>query len=269
MDGLNFNLLNNVEVTSERCSIHEVEKVTVQGLAPFCTQCAAEDIQAKNQERSLKAAQRYHKRNTYDWLRERSIFSDESLRDATFDTYEEAEEETVINKRRARFIAKDYLDGKVFNTVMSGTPGAGKSHLSMAMLHAVNDFSEPYRKCLFVSVDELMRRIKDSFNNKNAKYTEQSLVELLTKADLLVLDDLGAETGAIGSEKGATDFTTRTLYAVMNGRMNKSTIITTNLSSTELKRMYDRKLLSRMYRGAEGHLLTFKNTSDKRVSIEF
>lgn len=95
------------------------------------------------------------------------------------------------------------------------------------------------------------------------------MIDLLTEADLLVLDDLGAETGAVTTDRTATDFTTRTLYAIINGRMNKPTIITTNLSSKDMAKMYDSKLISRMFRGAEGHVIKFEKTNDKRRTIEF
>lgn len=86
------------------------------------------------------------------------------------------------------------------------------------------------------------------------------MVDRLTKADILVLDDCGAETGAIGSGKAATDYTTKILYAIMNGRMNKSTILTTNLSSRELSKMYDQKLIRVMLKGSEGNVIKFKST---------
>lgn len=272
MDGLNFDLLNRVKAVENFCEIHQLNMVQFsEELEPFCMACAKEKLEQRNNQLTQRKTDNYHKRSTYGWLNGLSLLADETLKEATFDTYEVDEEETVMNKRRARYIAKDYLDGKVFNTIMSGTPGTGKSHLSMSILQAVNENSSPYRRCLFVSVDELMRRIKDSFSNKQADYTEQDLIERLGKADLLVLDDLGAETGAISSDRAATDFTTRTLYAVINARMNKPTIITTNLTSSELQRMYDRKLLSRMYQGAKAanSILTFKNTKDKRSEIVF
>lgn len=276
MDGLNFDLLNRVKTVENFCEIHQLNMVQFsEELEPFCMACAKEKLEQRNNQLTQRKTDNYHKRSTYGWLNGLSLLADETLKEATFDTYEVDEEETVMNKRRARYIAKDYLDGKVFNTIMSGTPGTGKSHLSMSILQAVNENSTPYRRCLFVSVDELMRRIKDSFSNKQADYTEQDLIERLGKTDLLVLDDLGAETGAIpnadGKIKPATDFTIRTLYAVVNARMDKPTIITTNLSSEVLKVMYDRKLLSRMYQGAKAanSILTFKNTKDKRSEIVF
>lgn len=273
MDGQNssirFQLLNEVSESSETCDKHGCRLKEFRNIKPFCPACVEERKQEENERMAKEASDLYYRRNTFEWLERLSILSDVSLRHVTFDNYLEAEPETIANKKLARVIADEYLKGAAYNTIMSGTPGAGKSHLSMAMLQAVNKHSDPWRKCLFVSVDELMRRIKDSFNNKQSHYTEQNMVERLTKADLLVLDDLGAETGAISSDKAATDFTTRTLYAIVNGRMNKPTIITTNLSSSELARMYDQKLLSRMFRGSKGHIITFKNTKDKRSEITF
>lgn len=272
MDGPSFDLLRKLRESNIVCEVHNKPMIQINDASkPFCVYCAHERMEEENDQMIKEKTDVYMKQSTYGWLGNLSLLADETIKSATFASYKEDEPETVINKKRARFIAKHYIDGKSFNTVMSGSPGTGKSHLAMSILQAVNENSDPYRKCLFVSVDELMRRIKDSFNNPGTDYTEQNLVERLGKADLLVLDDLGAETGAIGTEKGATDFTTRTLYAVMNARMNKPTIVTTNLSSDELKKMYDRKLLSRMYQGAKAadSIITFKNTDDKRVEIIF
>ena len=93
-------------------------------------------------------------------------------------------------------------------------------------------------------------------------------VDLLSKVDYLVLDDLGAETGAVGTKKKASDFIQRVLYAIANGRQSKSTIVTSNLSIPALQDMYDTKLISRLLR--DTYQIHFTNTSDKRVrKIEF
>lgn len=270
VNGLNFDEhLNKLKEQEETCEKHGMNLVQYQDMPPFCQLCVAERVAAENKELSEKGTEAHLKSTTYKWLNNLSIVSDETLAGATFDSYEEVEDETAKNKEHARQIAGKYLKGQTFNTLLSGKPGTGKSHLAMSILQAVNEHSDPYRKCLFVSVDELMRRIKSSFNNPESKDTEERLVNILVEADLLVLDDLGAETGAIASQNRATDFTTRTLYAIVNGRMNKSTIITTNLSSKEVDRTYDRKLLSRLYRGVEGNILTFNKTTDKRAKITY
>ncbi|MFL2100066.1 ATP-binding protein [Desemzia sp. FAM 23989] len=255
--------------TDEICPIHNCKLITAFGREPICMQCGQEEKVKQEKEMTDRISNEYYKRNTYKWLSKHSIFLDETLKHATFEAYKTDDTETIGNKETALKIAREYYQGATYNTIFTGKAGTGKSHLSMSMLKVVNEYSKPYRKCLFVSIDELMRRIKDSFNNKESYYTEQRMIDLLTEADLLVLDDLGAETGAITSEKAATDFTTRTLYAIINGRTNKPTIITTNLNSKDMAKKYDSKLISRMFRGADGHVIKFEKTNDKRRTIEF
>lgn len=269
MEGLNFNLLEKITVTDEICKKHGTNKVTIVNIVPFCRECTEEQRKIDHDKLIAEFTTKRYKEVTYGWLKRKSIISDETLIKATFDKYKTDNEETAANKQKARMIAKDYLDNKVFNTILTGIPGTGKSHLSMSILEAVNEHSDPYRKCLFVSVDEMLRLVKDGFNHKESKYTEQYMVDMLGAADLLVLDDLGAETGAMGTIKEATDFTQKFLYAVINQRQNKSTIINTNLSSKDLSRMYDPKLLSRMYKGSKGNIISFKTTKDKRMEVEF
>ena len=260
-----------LRTSEEVCAKHGINLIYLAN-APekaTCFACTKETVDKQTQQMAEKASQEHYQRTTYAWLTKHSIFLDDTLRHATFDSYQATDDETEHNKQLALNIARRYYKGANNNTIFTGKAGTGKSHLSMAMLQVVNEHSDPYRKCLFVSLDELMRRIKDSFNNKQSYYTEQRMIDLLTEADLLVLDDLGAETGAVTTERTATDFTTRTLYAIINGRMNKPTIITTNLNSKDMAKMYDSKLISRMFRGAEGHVIKFEKTNDKRRTIEF
>lgn len=262
-------LSEQLQEVDDLCNVHQVKKVTAFGREPVCLECAKELIEQENRDLESKLTQRHLKSTSYDWLRKRSILLDNTLKDATFDGFETMDDETKRNKEKALEIARKYYKGGTFNTILSGKAGTGKSHLAMSMLKVINEHSEPYRKCLFVSIDEVMRLIRESFGNRQDDFTEQKLIRLMVDADLLVIDDLGAESGAVGSEKQATDFITRTLYAIINGRMDKSTIITTNLSSKQMAQMYDSKLVSRMMKGAKGHILTFNETNDKRMEIEF
>lgn len=262
-------MTEKLKKVDEVCEEHGTNLVTAFGREPVCIECATEKRDVENEALQAKLTKRHYKLNTYNWLKDKSILLDETLKRATFDSYKTEDQETTFNKNKALEIAREYYKGAKYNTIFTGKAGTGKSHLAMSMLKVVNEYSEPYRKCIFVSLDELMRRIKDSFSNGQSYYTEQRMIDLLTEADLLVLDDLGAETGAVTTDRTATDFTTRTLYAIINGRMNKPTIITTNLSSKDMAKMYDSKLISRMFRGAEGHVIKFEKTNDKRIKVEF
>jgi DNA replication protein DnaC len=82
--------------------------------------------------------------------------------------------------------------------------------------------------------------------------------------DFLVLDDVGAETGAMDTDKRASDFIHRVLYGITNARQNKSTITTTNLGSKDLYSMYDKKIVSRLFRKPK--FIVYENTKDKRIN---
>jgi DNA replication protein DnaC len=120
------------------------------------------------------------------------------------------------------------------------------------------------KSCLFVSIDAMLRKIKNSFNDKESRFTEEYFNKLLSNVDFLVLDDLGAETGAIDTSKTATDFVQRVLYGITNTRQDKATILTTNLDSKTLFSMYDKKLVSRLFRKPK--YVIFKESKDKRTS---
>lgn len=199
----------------------------------------------------------------YRALSEKSIVQDKTLLRASFDTYIAKTEEEVTNKQKAIACVERYIQGQAFNLWFNGSPGVGKSHLAMSMLHGLNERAHKDKSCLFIDLDEMLRRIRASFEDKSSKYTEQYFISLLCDVDYLVLDDLGAETGNIDTNKIASDFTSRVLRAVVNARQDKSTIITTNLSSEQLLKMYDPKLISRMMRHLE--TVIFKDTVDKRI----
>jgi len=265
-----FDKLSELKNTGKTCDKHDVQMVKHGDKEPFCLICTQERIQEHESLLVHKANKREQEKDKR-WLSERSILSDTSIRKARFDNFDARSDEEIRNKKEARYMANDFRHGDYYNVVMSGTAGAGKSHLAMSMLQAVNEFSEEPKKCLFVSAGELIRKIQDSFDNDESPFRQDRTIAMLHEPDVLVIDDLGAESGAIRSKKSASDFVNRTLVAVMNGRLEKATITTTNLSSKELSNLYDPRLLSRLYTGIskEKGLLTFNNTTDKRFSIQF
>lgn len=267
-----------MELTSDFCLKHEVQSngevfikkiqlVKYEG-ETFCPVCEREQSDLALQKEIQNRVSRAHSLKKYGVFEKRSILTDVNLLGASFTNYETTEPEEVLNKNRAVTAFKEYRDGNSFNTWLTGSPGVGKSHLAMSILRNLNESGEQNRSCLFVSVDEMLLRIRNSFNDRESKYTENYFVNLLTDVDFLVLDDLGAETGGTGTTKKATDFTLRVLYAIANGRQNKSTLVTTNLGRQDLIGMYDPKLISRLMKNT--YLIKFEETTDKRIrNIDF
>lgn len=117
-----------------------------------------------------------------------------------------------------------------------GEPGLGKTHLSLAIARVVidNGFGVVYG-----SVPNIINKLeKERFNNGNESSSDTEYH--LTNCDLLILDDLGSEF--------STSFSKSAIHNIINSRilMNKPTIISSNLSSSELGQTYSARVLSRI-----------------------
>ncbi|KRN94564.1 ATP-binding protein [Pediococcus stilesii] len=271
MEDLSFNLLNQAKAIDEYCKIHPSQKLIKVGNQhePFCIQCVKEQREQHMNDLVLKGVLSNYHRGFRDVLIKDSIIDDEDLWKADFSNYEvEKGTEAENNLNKARHLAGRYLNRSyTANTVITGNPGVGKSHLAISMLKAVNEHIKPNASCLFVSVNELIRLIKDSFSHPDSQYTESRMVELLGKVNLLVLDDLGSEASFKRESREASEYVQQVLFGVLNKR--NRTIITTNLNSDELSKIYNPKLLSRMYKGVMKNdgIIKFKQTKDKRMAI--
>lgn len=261
-------ILSNVTESSQTCERHHTKMMQYKDAAPFCRQCTLERINAEEQEHVTRAINQERERERR-YLNTNSLLDDETLTAAKFETFiTNNEKEDQIRWTAAKH-AKRYLDGETFNTLMVGPAGTGKSHLAMAILNQVNEEAEPAQAVAFVGTGELLRKIRNSFDDRQSTDTEERMIARFAKPELLVLDDLGSETGGIGTSKQASDFTQNVLYSLMNRRQGKSTIITTNLNGKQINAMYDQKLISRLLRGTKGNIIKFDDIPDKRMTLDF
>ncbi|MBD8006533.1 ATP-binding protein [Bacillus norwichensis] len=265
-------LHKNITYHSENCERHffvkngfeivkPIQKMMVDGEL-VCPRCELEQKDLELQEAIQRKYDELFKRKKYNIFYNSSILSDNTILAAKLENYQVEHQEERENKQTVLESLARFKDGQVFNVILQGNQGAGKSHLAYAALRELNE-SGLDKSCLFVNVESMMRLIRDSFGNKRSKYTESYFVELMSEVDYLALDDIGAETGAIGTDKMATDFVQRILYAITTTRQDRTTLITTNLSSETLFRMYDKKLVSRLFRNPK--FVVFKETKDKRM----
>ncbi|WP_171313665.1 ATP-binding protein [Enterococcus cecorum] len=264
------NMMGRLRYTKERCPIHDVPLIYMAGLEvngkkiePFCPECQREQINQKDEQDTAERLARKHKERTYGMLNRSSIVGNEKLFTKTFENFDVISHETQKVKEQAKQIAKSYLDGNEFNCILTGQPGTGKSHLAMAILQEVNEHAEPYMSCLFVSLIDLLAEIRESFNSQTEGISESQATRLLQRADVLVIDDLGSESNFTSDNSQASDFIQRVLFQILNARSR--TIITTNLSGQELKKIYNPKIVSRMLENAkQEHFLNMTGIKDNR-----
>ena len=119
--------------------------------------------------------------------------------------------------------------------ILYGNTGLGKTHLSLAIAGAVIDRGY---NVVYGSAHNLLSQIeKEHFGRLKG---EDSPEENILNADLLILDDLGAEF--------TTSFTVSAIYNIINTRIltGLPTIISTNLWYEELAQKYGNRVYSRI-----------------------
>lgn len=117
---------------------------------------------------------------------------------------------------------------------MKGHTGLGKTHLSLAIANRV---IEKGYTVVYGAAYDLLRKIEDeNFGRTENKDTLGSVLD----ADLLILDDLGAEFNS--------PFNLSMVYNIIDARCNreKATIISSNLDISELEERYSKRLVSRL-----------------------
>ena len=117
--------------------------------------------------------------------------------------------------------------------VMRGGTGLGKTHLSLSIAGEV--IKKGY-SVIYGSAPDLFRKAEQEHFNRQ----DGNTVETLLSADLLILDDIGAEF--------ESKFYCSVFYNILNNRMNaaKPTIISTNCDLNELLSRYGDRIVSRL-----------------------
>lgn len=268
-----FEQYNNRKISNKVCEVHHVNywqiSTPIRGskernIQEFCPECCQEQIDRQEQEgvnNSLNA-ETYLK--TYNVLMRDSTIPRE-LKEASFENFiaETAEEKQLLEFSKGQ--VEKYLDGMTGNTLFTGSTGIGKSHLSVAIAKAINEGykakGEP-KSVLFVNLTEILRRVRESFNAPTS--LEGHYSRMLKEVDYLVLDDLGIKSDN-ASSKGKSAWEEEFVFDILSNR--DKTIITTNLSNSEIASLYSDRVASRVRTGLEGNFFKSFTIKDKRYTI--
>lgn len=114
------------------------------------------------------------------------------------------------------------------NFTILGSTGTGKTHIALSIY---NQLVKEQRNVLFLVITDYYNLLKESYENKNkADTTTNKKIDIISdyakKADVLILDDVGANK--------MTEWANEKLFDLINSRIGKSTIITSNFSEEHL-----------------------------------
>jgi DNA replication protein DnaC len=148
----------------------------------------------------------------------------ERYRHCSLDNYVTVRSKTHTSQREARRTACSFVNEYPVGTagkglLFTGSIGVGKTHLAVGVLSRL--VQERGVKGLFCDYRELLKSIQNSYNSQ-VQTTELELLKPVFAAEVLVLDDLGAQK--------PNEWVWDTVALILNSRYNDklSTIITTN-----------------------------------------
>ena len=172
-------------------------------------------------------------------------------------------------KAKAANIA-NRLKTESFNVLFAGQSGVGKTSLALVVLDHIEKTTN--KSIMYVSVTDLRELILGVFNDPEAKKRLDHIERAMREADVLMLDDLGSESGGMKGGGQATESVQRFYYRIaehrqkrVNGKRIYTNIITTNNSKEELNAIYNEKIISRLLTKNVDNMLIFKGMEDMRI----
>ena len=130
----------------------------------------------------------------------------------------------------------DNFDKETANILFFGGTGTGKTFLSNCIARELLNTSH---SVIYLTAIELFTTFQRQDFSRFGE-DKDSDANYLSDCDLLIIDDLGTEVG--------NTYTNSKLFYVINERMlkKKSTIISTNLSLSEIRDSYSERIFSRI-----------------------
>lgn len=221
-----------------------------------CPMCGYEESQGDvkrrvETEKDFTLAARKNKAIGY--MNKYSIYATFKIFNNNFSNFET---ETIEQRRiydTARKLASEMIS-KPVHVLLLGSTGRGKTHIATAMIYQLQEKTDYGKKIIFYHFPALISDIKKGMGQEDIRKKVDESLEEMKSADLVVIDDLGAERDS--------DFTVSVIEDIMQYCEDKSMIVTTNLTGTELTEKYKDRFMSRL--GKNGNSIVFKNIADHR-----
>ena len=236
------NFINKDRPTKEIiCIKHNVAYTSTNYIGDHWTECPKcmieiRDAEAKKQiERDKQAALEREQRRWAAKIGSAAI--PERFKDRTLDSYVAK----TSGQKKALAFAREYAENfdQVMRTgrsaVFVGKVGTGKTHLAVGIALSI---MQPQKSPVFVTVQRLIRRVKDSWRTKEE--TETEVINAFALPDLLILDEVGVQFGS--------EFEKQVLFDVLNERYEKlkPSILLSNIPSEQLSDYLGERVTDRL-----------------------
>lgn len=229
-----------------------------------------EEYMARHAREDAEIVRRYNHKEAKRFLKDKSIYKKEGLIDKTYDDLD-ANSDPKFKEiaRKTLGVVHDYVNGDLYNIILTGEPGAGKSLLASCMLNKINQSSD--LKVFFVSIivikDLILSQYKTMYTDDKIDKSRQleEFRRSLEQCDVVVLDDLGSEAGMRREVSEASQSMQDELFDIGEKMEGKAVIITTNNSREEFQKMYNPKIISRLFTANPDHVFNFNGISDYRI----
>tara|TARA_R100001510_G_scaffold20474_1_gene17857 strand:+ start:1655 stop:2431 length:777 start_codon:yes stop_codon:yes gene_type:complete len=202
---------------------------------PSCVAIKREKIEKQEEEKYRAQAKERANRKWLGKIKGAAI--PDRFKDRTLDSYIAK----TTGQKKALAFAKEYAENfdQVLKTgrsaIFVGKVGTGKTHLAIGIALSI---MQQQRSPLFVTVQRLIRRVKDSWHTKTE--TESEVVDAFASPDLLILDEVGVQFGS--------EFEKQLLFDVLNERYEKlkPSILLSNIPTDQLNDYLGERVTDRL-----------------------
>ena len=233
---------NKTVIEVAHCPEHgDYEQYHVQGVEPNgCAKC----IDARAAAQTAQATQA--KQDVANRVRRKALVAANTIAaqipmrfaDRSLAGYEAKTQEQRMTLAICRAYANNWESqlAKGGSLVLTGQPGTGKTHLACAIANQI--IPENAASVLFCSVSSMMRAVRATYGKTSNKTEAQAIADLRTP-DLLIVDEIGAQSGS--------DHEMQTLFDVINSRYQelRPMILISNLNTTDLEKFLGQRAMDR------------------------
>ncbi len=176
-----------------------------------------------------------------------SIFSDEKLPDKPFSQRDVMQ----VFRQQCQSWAEQYPQVRTHTVMMMGQSGLGKTYLMHAMAKVL---LERGHNVLMVSAYRFLDTARKAYFSGDTRD-----LDMLTEADILMIDDMGAEPLM-------ENITITQWFNLINERQlqGRATVISTNLTDSELRTRYTERIASRLLSTNDCLILQFRGDDVRR-----